>query len=569
MNCFWHLLGTDFRRHRWVLLLWLVIATASAATVGLMPTAAATPRAASQAGLLYFLLSCTYVALFVCLVPLVVQGDAAVGSDVFWMTRPIPPRSLFAEKLALLFAALALLPVAADGVLMAAYGVPLGDAAGVAAQGVFFKLLWIVVLMILAVLTASLPRFALLAAVVMALAVGMVAASVAMTVSQFNDDPPLSQTGTIFSETAFMLAVGSLLAAGLLLSMVQYATRRRARSIVVGGVCAIFGFAAAASVPTPTADQIGDAPGWARDSSRVHLSANPDEARISTQFPTRSARGWKLVSAPVYVAGLESAWSAEIKIRESTWRTNARTAWASPAPITSQLARIEKDETSITTATRQLLGVSRVVQVQPSWDRPPSATLAVIDDRKFPSLPGEPGTYAAKATVSLIRHSIEGALPLKEGVEFRHGARRVSISRVYRDAGGVTILLRVSYANSMFNGEPSGERSYFVRSPVASEAIPASLEPADVSGLSFLPWMTFMGGGGSSYSYEGSGFNVQSWLLKVGSISGPNGPIWRLTDGWLSHAEFVVVTSRREGSVDRDLLVDNFPLRTAPEATTQ
>ena len=566
MNGFWHLLSTDLRRHRWLLLLWLVIATGSAVTVGLMPMAAATPRAASQAGLLYFLLSCTYVALFVCLVPLVVQGDAAVGSDVFWMTRPISPRSLFAQKLALLFAALAVLPVAADCVLMAAYGVPVRDAAGVAAQGVFFKLLWMALLMILAVLTASLPRFALLAGVVMAAVVGMVAASVAMTVSQFNDDPPLSQTGTLFSETAFMLAVGSLLAGGLLLCLVQYATRRRARSIVVGGVCAIFGFAAAASVPTPTAEQIGDAPGWARDSSRVQLSANPDEARTSTQFASRSARGWKLVSAPVYVAGLEPAWSAEIRIRQSTWQTKARPAWASPAPITSQPARIEKDETSITTATRQLLGVSRVVQVQPSWDRPPSDVLAVIDDHRFQSLPGEPGAYAAKATVSLIRHSIEGALPLKQGVEYRHGARRVSISRVYRDAGGVTILLRVSYANSMFNGEPSGERSYFIRNPVASEAIPASLEPADVSGLSFLPWMALMGGGG--YGGEGSGFNVQSWLLKVGSISGPNGPIWRLTDGWLGNAEFVVVTSRREGSVDRDLHVDNFPLRTAGEAET-
>jgi hypothetical protein len=152
-------------------------------------------------------------------------------------------------------------------------------------------------------------------------------------------------------------------------------------------------------------------------------------------------------------------------------------------------------------------------------------------------------------------------------VEYRRGAHRALISRVYKDAGGVTILLRVSYANSMFGGEPSGERSYFIRNPVASEAIPASLEPADVSGLSFLPWMTFMGG--AAYSGpEGSGFNVQSWLLKIGTISGPNGPIWRLTDSWLSNAEFVVVTSHREGSVDRDLRVENFPLRTATNVET-
>src|SRR3954468_22543339 len=64
MSRLWHLLATDLRRHRWLLLLWSVVTLASAAAPALLPLAATDPRAASEAGFAYFLLSCTYVTLF-------------------------------------------------------------------------------------------------------------------------------------------------------------------------------------------------------------------------------------------------------------------------------------------------------------------------------------------------------------------------------------------------------------------------------------------------------------------------------------------------------------------------
>src|SRR5262249_38024591 len=182
MTRLWHLLATDVRRHRWLLLLWLFITAGSAATLGLMPMAATDPRSASMAGLLYFLLSCTYATLFVVIVPLVVQTHPAVGSDAFWMTRPIPPQRLFPEKLLLLCAAVAVVPIAADVVLMALYEVPLATSAAVAAQGLFFKSLWIALLMAMAVVTASLPRFAVLCGAVMATIVAAMATSVVWSI---------------------------------------------------------------------------------------------------------------------------------------------------------------------------------------------------------------------------------------------------------------------------------------------------------------------------------------------------------------------------------------------------
>jgi hypothetical protein len=568
MNGFWHLLATDLRRQRWLLLLWLFIVAGSATALGLMPMAATNARAASQAGLVYFLLCSSYLVLFVFIVPLVIQTDPTVGSDAFWMTRPIPPTMLFTEKFALVVLALVMLPIAADVVLMAVYDVPVRGALGVVAQGIIFKTSWVIGLMTLAVLSGNLPRFALLAGAVMAALVGMAAVTVVLSISEFNEQPPLSQTGTSWSQTAVLLSFLGLVAGGVALVFLQYLNRRRARSVVVGSACAILGFAAASAMPAPPADSSGDAPTWARDAARVHLTGGAGDARISTQSASRSGRAWKLVSAPVYAEGLEPGWSAEIAVRDGNWQVDGRTVWRSQARIGFQPTRIEKQQASFATATRQLLGVSRVIEIRPSWDTTPLSVLAVVDEKAFSTLPATTGPYTAYLEVSLMRHLIEGVLPLKQGVESRSGAHRLLISRVYHDGAGVTILLRASSANSMFGDEPGGERLYFVRNRVASEAVPVSLEPADVSGLSFVPWMGLYGfsAGGEGYS---SGFSVTSWLVKVGSLSGPDGPIWRLTDEWLDNAELVVTTSHREGSVGRELRVDNFPLRTAPEATTQ
>ena len=59
------------------------------------------------------------------MVPLVVQADPLVGTDAFWMTRPIPWRALLAAKVIPLWVFIAAVPVVAEAAAMVAYHVPI------------------------------------------------------------------------------------------------------------------------------------------------------------------------------------------------------------------------------------------------------------------------------------------------------------------------------------------------------------------------------------------------------------------------------------------------------------
>jgi hypothetical protein len=102
MRLIWHLVRADLRRHRWPIAAWLV--TVSAATTLDGVVASLSPevrqRFASSISVEAFLLIVTLLLFSVLLTVLVVQGDPPVGTDAFWMTRPIDPRILWAAKLA-------------------------------------------------------------------------------------------------------------------------------------------------------------------------------------------------------------------------------------------------------------------------------------------------------------------------------------------------------------------------------------------------------------------------------------------------------------------------------------
>lgn len=78
------------------------------------------------------------------------------------MTRPIPPRTLFASKVVLLAALTVLLPCAARLALMLWIQIPAREALLVALDTAISRTAWLAVLIAGAVMTLNLARFALL-----------------------------------------------------------------------------------------------------------------------------------------------------------------------------------------------------------------------------------------------------------------------------------------------------------------------------------------------------------------------------------------------------------------------
>ena len=87
----WHLIRADIRRHRRVLVLWMVlsIGVIVLATVG--PHLVLTPGASATLALAGGLLRMALFLLSVILAPIVMHTHPLTGTTAFWMTRPIAP----------------------------------------------------------------------------------------------------------------------------------------------------------------------------------------------------------------------------------------------------------------------------------------------------------------------------------------------------------------------------------------------------------------------------------------------------------------------------------------------
>ena len=97
-----HLVRADVRRFRLLLAAWVLIEVLSTVFTGVRPVLDADPRTMTAVESPGNRAVPDAMARDDRLLALVVQTHPLVGSDAFWMTRPIPPRALLASKILLL-----------------------------------------------------------------------------------------------------------------------------------------------------------------------------------------------------------------------------------------------------------------------------------------------------------------------------------------------------------------------------------------------------------------------------------------------------------------------------------
>src|SRR6266536_3842773 len=156
-----HLLRNDVRRFLPLLAGWWIVLAAGTVLDGVRPGLSANPAMRDSLSMLGSLLWLANVLIGVVVVALIVQADPLVGTDAFWMTRPISPRALLASKAILLSFTMIVAPVAIEAALMLVYKVPLPEIAGIAASGALSWMLWAIAFMAVAALTPNPAKFAL------------------------------------------------------------------------------------------------------------------------------------------------------------------------------------------------------------------------------------------------------------------------------------------------------------------------------------------------------------------------------------------------------------------------
>jgi hypothetical protein len=555
MNLVGHLIAADIRRHRWLLMAWLAVIIAAAtfelATPMLDANAAVRPTILLLGNLLWL----AELLLGVLLVPLTVQTDPLVGSNAFWMTRPIEPDALLASKALVLLGTLVFLPVVLEVAVMCAYHVPAGQLLAGACQMALFHCAWLVAATALAAITLTLARFALLCgAVLMALviAIGIV---LAIAMSRMDNGPSGMTMVQVGDPTAFVVLLLLTIASGAVLLGTQYRTRSRIRSVTLGATGVVVAMLVAQAWPWPSLAPRLEIPVWAA-SAEARLVAPPDSVRVDlmTMGAWHGAR-WKAVRAQMGLDGMAPGWSADVHLMEASLRTDGRGDIVSAASGYGTVSGT-RELKPVHEAIRAALGVQRLDDGDSSPFQP--AVVMTVRESELRRVAPTTGRYRGRFQVVPTRYAIEARLPLRVGVVHQDGPFRAVIEKIEYAPDGVVVEIRESNVSTLFDRTMLPGRSYYLRNLRTSSAMEGSADPRrSIDG----PWPFSSG--------EGTGTGFVALRQYVEWPPRNSGQEQRLTvdERWLGDAELVIVRSTQAQAFERTLEIQDFPL-SLPQPST-
>jgi hypothetical protein len=561
MTRVWHLVRADARRFGLLLAVWVLIEAAATIFRGVRPALVADARMVSALELLGTVLQFARWLGMLLLVALVVQTHPLVGSDAFWMTRPIRWRHLLASKLAVLATTFVIVPVLCEAALMLVSGVPASDIPPIALQAALFQCWWLFLFMALSGATRNLARLALVAGGVLVGLALLLNIFIAVMMRNMPDGPQMvdvtGRSGTSPSGGVALLLLA--ITAGGAHVAVQYRTRsiKAAAAASVTGIALIVLVALYWPWPAPLLPP----PAWAaRDSAVRLISAAPRGEFTPSDWNMASA--WQSGVTPMRVDGVEDGWQATVKLADASVEfpdgTTLKTAGNGYA-TTVRLAAAP--ETPVDDPARNVLGVARMLEapLEPLSDR--SALAIVISQSDFDKYRNATGTYRGRFVVDLDHLVTAATLPLHAGAVFQGRRHRVLIDEVRRQGRGLLVRIRLFSSASLFDTEQMPYLTFYLRNRSTSEAVSGS--PHEQSGghlgspVTLATHVSFSAG-------PGVGFSITGQTLRFPTRYRPNEQGIELTGDWLSQAELVIVHTIASGSVTRTIETTGFQIVEAP-----
>lgn len=552
MSLLAHLIRADVRRSWPLLCAWLGMAIVSAVIPCVVPVLARGDIGVLAAlDLPIGLLAVAYPLVLLLFVVQVVQTHPLVGTNAFWTTRPIPPRTLLASKATVLGVAAVVIPMAIEVVRMVAHDVPWSAQGGVAVDTALTHTFLLALLMLGAAVTANLSRFLLL--VGSALASLAVAISILVVMGSRNERPPSYEGWSALPDpTPWLVQIGLLIVAAAGALLMQYVTRSRART----GAVAAAGIAVTVSLNMtwqwPLLRPTDDPPDWSRADTALNLRVGGPSTMESFPFGGANGGQWFGVRAPLGLDGVEPGYVARVGIIEASLRVGdaTLTSYRDLSPARIQIA----GETlpPELAAPRDILGVDRLaVRPWQQFEKPILFFAAAADIQKH--APGA-GDYHGRLRVVLQRYQIETVMPLLVGTVHHRGSYRVTVDSVGARWGTVDVQVHESRADSTLDLAPYSSYAYYLRNASRREAVPASPHALGEATNAFR-FLSI-----SLSADRQSGFTAKQLLLRFVVPDDVEGRSEILGEAWMAGAELVIVSMRRAGSVERDLEIADFPL---------
>jgi hypothetical protein len=554
-----HIFRKDLHRLRWWLALWaaLLAARVLLATFWRLSASEAFGEQVLFEQVKAALGIATYV-LFGILVARLVHDEPLVGLDWFWLTRPYDRWALLVAKLGFAVLFFVVLPLAAELVVMAAYGATTWDMLRASSIFIAREGRWTAGLMVFAVLTATLVGFALgLAATGAAFSLAMLGVFAVAMLRLGEETQP---SGVLPDATQPVVATVVFLLACLAVIVYQYRVRRRGRALALAAA----GLAAVVFVPSVWPWRITSvapvAPATvAHDTAGVTVlvdRTSPPAIIDEPPFRRRDARR-RQVSLPVELTGLPAGYRSQGTFAESRLELQSGEILESrQTGGAAFVARAGYGGESVHEL-QGVLGDVRVLPVRADSAIPAHVTLLSVTDEQLARHGSEPGRLVTTFHIPLQHSAVAGTLPLDEGARLRRGDMQFELIRVQRRHDGCTILLRKSRVASILAPLEFRQHAFLLRNVERQEAYAADIHHRSFGASSFL-LMSLLG---FTLDPGRQGFAVEHlwmdypprWGMR---IDGPT-----IDARWLAGADFVIVETVPAGVIRRTGVLDDFRMQ--------
>ena len=537
----WHYLAKDLRRLRLLVALWPLVVAAETILAGSGAVARVEDLRLQEAlQILASLLSLLKLMLACVIVPLLIQEEPLVGTEAFWLTRPIPRGTLLLSKLSFVGAFMIVPALVAELALMAASGVITRHLLLAAPEILLKELTWFLCLAVLASLTPNFARFALVGA-------GLLGALVLLGLT----------LALVFSseEVPVVVALLLIIAVSLWVLGHQYRTRKTWRSAALALVGAFLVLLLSDYWPWPFLK--AEEPRLEiRLPQSVRLTADIGKTWVSDMFSLRrKRRAQKNVAARLRIQGLPAAYAATpVAIRPRLEFAGGSAAQEVRNLLLSVPPDVDPSEPLEFSALRQALGGLRLhydERFRPSmWP-----VFVTVDDEFFARHGKEPGEYSADFVFRVDRYQVVCRLPLRPGARYDNGSEHVVITDVLRQSEGCTVILRESNVNVLLEPRMRPTTRYVFANPGANEAALAREFPLQTSALHAALWDVTTEPG------------TARLMIRYLELRFPEERLARkelppINETWLSQGQLVRIDASYAGRFSKSLQVPGFRMDT-------
>ena len=549
-----HIARKDLTRLRWMLLFWVALVGARVVLFSMGPFFAFADEMRHIVFLqLREMLTLVELLMMAIVTARLVHEDAAVGVNAFWLTRPYHPRSLIAAKLL----------VAAIGVALPA---ALGDVAElliararasdliVALPGVYGgHARWVLALLVLGALTASLGTFAL-AIVGIAVASTILLSLFLIGAILFLGDTASSGGGRNGDDTSAFIAWAAYFATALGVIAYQYRYRRRGRAVAL----AVAGLAATLILPAYWPWRFAQRPqpdpgAWARNReatpAQVAVDRPPTVIRLDRPTPDGRTR---LIVTEATLAGTPPEFEVSNvdvqSVLELSNGSRVQTQNIQPSDVVEfEPARTGRSPLQAALADVKLL-------TEPTRRAPPIAVVASLTEADFVRHRGTSARLAATVDFDLLRSSEIGVLALTKGAMLRRGRSVIEVLSIDRSDDRCAVAIREWSVDPLLAPAHGGQLQFVLRNRVRREAVTGDQRfmsgATMASSLFIVPLIV----------PDRSRFRPGYQRLKYPQSFERSGRGPAIDAAWLDEAELVVVETAYAGSVRRSITIDDFAI---------